>query len=326
MAKRSILLGLLLLIAPLAAEAQPAGRVWRIGYLGATTPTPANAHISGELGSGLRDLGYVEGRNLIMERRYADGRNERYGEFAAEFVRLNVDLIVALNTPAARAASQATSTIPIVTILVGDHVAAGLASSLARPGANVTGLSNQAPDIVTKHLQLVLELIPRRGPVLVFWNPTLTPHVVSLRALRAAVSSLPVEIRAVEVRSAQDLEVALSPATAKDVAAFLPFEDPATFLHRRRIIDFAARHRLPAIYLSKVWVDDGGLMSYGPSLVDQFRRAAAYVDRIFKGARPGELPIEQPTKFEFVLSLKTARALGLSIPPSLRAQADEVIE
>jgi putative ABC transport system substrate-binding protein len=263
----------------------------------------------------------------VIERRWSEGKAERFPDLAAELVRLNVELIVAPSTPSARAAKQVTSTTPIVTILVGDPVAAGLVSSLARPGGNVTGLTPQATDWAAKQLQLLKEVV--RGaaaPVGILWNPTNPAHPPGFRELERAAAALQVQIRSLEVRTAGDLDLAFSTVTRDRAGALMVFDDQVTFVNRRRIVDFAARTRLPAVYSFRFYVDEGGLMSYSPNLAELFRRSAAYIDKILRGAKPADLPVEQPTKFELLINMRTAKALGLTIPPAVLARADEIIE
>jgi putative ABC transport system substrate-binding protein len=243
-----------------------------------------------------------------------------------ELVRLNVELIVAPSTPAARAAKQVTSTTPIVTILAGDPVATGLVSSLARPGGNVTGLTAQHTDWSAKQLQLLKEVVPGAARVGIPWNPTNPAHPPGFREVERAAATFQVQIESLEVRTAGDLDLAFSTATRDRPAALIVFDDQVTFVNRRRIADFTARTRLPAIYSFRLYLDECGLMAYSPNLADLFRRSAAYIDKILKGAKPADLPVEQPTKFELVINLKVAKALGLTIPVSVLARADEIIE
>jgi putative ABC transport system substrate-binding protein len=325
---RRVFLGALaggLLVAPLAAQAQQAGKVYRIGFLGTTAPTPATLPLWEAFQEGLREGGYVEGQNLFIERRYSEGRAERFTDLASEFVRLQVDAIVVSSTPAAKAAKQATGTIPIVMVYVGDPVGSGLVASLARPGGNVTGLSSQAEQ-GGKQLQLLHEIAPGASRVAVIWDPSNPPHVRSFKDVEASGQTLRIEVRSHPVRTFDELEIALAAIERERATGFLPFDSQVAFVNRRRLVEFAARNRLPAVYGVRAYANEGGLMSYGPSLADLFRRASTYVAKILKGAKPGDLPVEQPTKFEFVINLKTAKALGLTIPPSLLQRADQVIE
>jgi putative ABC transport system substrate-binding protein len=310
---------------PLAAGAQRVGKVYRIGFLGTTLPTPLTLPLWEAFLEGLREGGYVEGQNLFIERRYSEGKAERFTDFASEFVRLPVDAIVVSSTPAAMAAKQATGTIPIVMVYVGDPVGSGLVASLARPGGNVTGLSSQAEQ-GGKAVQLLHEVAPGASRIAVMWDPSNPSHVRSFKDVEASAKTLRLEVRSYPVRTPDELESALAAIEREQATAFLPFDSQVAFVNRRRLVEFAARNRLPAVYLVRAYANEGGLMSYGPSLADLFRRASTYVAKIFKGAKPGDLPIEQPTKFEFVINLKTAKALGLTIPPTLLARADQVIE
>jgi putative ABC transport system substrate-binding protein len=268
----------------------------------------------------------VEGKNLVIERRYSEGKVERFPDLVAELLRLNVALIVAPTTPAARAAKQVTMTTPIVTVVAGDPAAVALVSSLARPGGNVTGLTAQATDWVGKQLQFLKEVLPRAARVGVLWNPMNPAHPPGFREVERAAAGLHVQIQSLEIRTADDLDLAFSTVTRDQPDALMVFDEPVTFVNRRRITDFAARTRLPAIYAFRWYVDEGGLMAYSPDLADLFRRSAAYIDKVLNGAKPADLPVEQPTKFELVINLKTAKALGLTIPPSLLQRADQVIE
>jgi len=314
-----------LIALPLGAEAQPAGKVSRVGFLG-TVANPQTTYVFSAFTTGLREHGYVEGQNLLIERRYSEGKTERFPDLVAELVRLKVDVIVAPGTGPALAAKQVTSTIPIVTVLVGDPVGAGLAASLARPGGNVTGMSSQASELEGKWLQLLKEVSPKLSSLAVLWDSTNSAHVTGFKRLETVARSLGVQVHAFDVPARDDLDRALAALDARRPDALIPFDGQVTFAHRRRIIDFAARNKLPAIYLWKIYVDDGGLMSYGPDLADLHRRAATYVARIVKGTRPGDLPIEQPTKFELAISVKTAKALRLTIPQSVLLRVDHIVE
>src|SRR5262249_6097627 len=314
------------LAAPLGAGAQQAAKVYRIGYLGITPPTPVTLPLWEAFQKGLREGGYVEGQNLFIERRYSEGKSERFTDFASELVRLRVDAIVVSSTPAAKAAKQATGTIPIVMVGVGDPVGSGLVASLARPGGNVTGLSGQQAEQGGKAVQLLHEVTPGASPVAVIWDPSNPPHVRSFKDVEASAHTLRIEVRSHPVRTPDELEIALAAIERERAPAFLPFDSPVAFANRRRVVEFAVRNRLPAVYATRAYAIDGGLMSYGPSLADLFRRASTYVAKILKGIKPGDLPVEQPTKFELVINLKTAKALGLTIPQSLLVRADEIIQ
>jgi putative ABC transport system substrate-binding protein len=275
---------------------------------------------------GLRELGYVEGRNLTIEYRWAAGKEERLPELAAELVRLKVDIIVASATPTIVAAKRATSTIPIVMAAVGDPVGSGLVASLARPGGNVTGLTLMSTELAGKRLQLVRELLPKatRVAVLAYRGPSGT--LLFLEQMRAAAQQTGVQLVVQEVSEAGELRGAFAAMQRERAQALIVQVSPLTREHRRQVEELAAQHRLPAMYEVRLFVESGGLMSYGPNLPEMFRRAALYVDKILKGAKPGDLPVEQPSKFELVINLKTAKALGLTIPESLRFRADEVIQ
>ena len=315
-----------LLAAPLAAEAQQAAKVARIGILGGSAaPTPLREAFL----QGLRDLGYVEGRTVVIEYRFDEEKLERLPALAAELVALKVDVIVTGSTPAALAAKQATRTLPIVFVAVGDPVGSGLVTSLARPGGNVTGLSNLAPELVGKCLELLKQAVPGVSRVAVLWQPGAVGERTEkdmLKEAEVAARALGVRLQFVEARGPEDFDRAFSDMTRARAGALTVLGSAMFFSERRRLVDLAAKNRLPAVYPWREFVDAGGLMAYGPDLADLFRRAATYVDKILKGAKPADLPVEQPTKFELVINLKTAKALGLTIPPSLLGRADQVIE
>ena len=317
-----------LVAAPLAAEAQQAVKIARIGFL---TPNMAASppHVREAFLQGLRDLGYVEGRNVVIEYRDAEGKSERFPALAAELVALKVDVIVAPGTPAALAAKQATRTLPIVFPIAGDPVTSGLVTSLARPGGNVTGLSILDPDLVGKCLEQLKQAVPGVSGVAVLWQPGGLGERTDkdmLKGAEVAARALGVRLQFVEARGPADFDRAFSEMTRARAGALTVL--PSTmFLHeRRRLVDLAARNRLPAVYPWREAVDAGGLMAYGANIADLFRRAATYVDKILKGAKPADLPVEQPTKFELVINMKTAKALGLTIPQSVLGRADQVIE
>jgi putative tryptophan/tyrosine transport system substrate-binding protein len=315
------------LLAPLAVQAQQAAKVPRIGWLGAD-PDPGR-HMREAFLQGLRDLGYVEGRNLVMEYRFAEGKLERYPALAAELVALKVDAIVAPITPAALAAKQATRTLPIVFITVGDPVTSGLVTSLARPGGNVTGSSLLAPELVGKGLEQLKQAVPGVSRVAVLWQPGVLGERTEkdmLQAAEVAARVLGVRLHFVEARGPEDFDRAFSDMTRARPGALTVLSTPMFVSERKRLVALAAKNRLPAMYPLREFVVAGGLMSYGPNDAEQFRRAATYVDKILKGAKPADLPVEQPTKFELVINRKTAKALGLTIPPSLLQRADEVIQ
>jgi putative ABC transport system substrate-binding protein len=317
-----------LLPAPFAAEAQQAAKVPRIGYLAANLA--ANRHLHEAFLQGLRDLGYVEGRNVVIEHRSAEGKLvERLPALAAELVALKVDVILAGGTPQALAAKQVTRTLPIVFAAHADPVGSGLVTSLARPGGNVTGLSLLAPELVGKRLEQLKQAVPGVNRVAVLWEPGAYVERTErdiLKETEVAARALGVRLQFVEARGPADFDRAFSDMTRARAGALTVLPSTMFIIERRRLVDLAAKNRLPAVYTSREYVDAGGLMAYGPSIADLFRRAATYVDRILKGAKAGDLPVEQPTKFELVINLKAAKALALTIPPSLLQRADEVIQ
>jgi putative ABC transport system substrate-binding protein len=313
-----------LFAAPLAAEAQPAGKVPRIGIL--TLASSASTPILQAFRVGLRELGYVESQNIALEFRFAHGKPETLASLAAELVRQDMDVIVADGGQAALAAKSATQRIPIVMGAVADPVKVGLVTSLARPGTNVTGLTLLSVELSSKRLQLLREAIPQASRVAVLWNPGNPAAKDYLEQTKGAARALGVELAPVEARSASDLDAALEAVAAARPSALISLADATLWNHRRRIVDFAARKRIPAMFPEREFADDGGLMAYGPNVPANFRRAAVYVDKILKGARPADLPVEEPTTFELVINLKTAKTLGLTIPPSLLQRADQVIE
>jgi putative ABC transport system substrate-binding protein len=316
-----------LLATPLAAEAQPAAKIARIGYLAGNLA--AAPRLEEALRHGLRDLGYVEGRNVVIEYRDAEGKPERLPALAAELVALKVDVIVAPNTPQALAAKQATRTLPIVFSFVADPVASGLVTSLARPGGNVTGLSSLTPELVGKRLELLTQAVPGVSRVAVLWQPGFQGERTEkdmLKGADVAARALGVRLQFVEAQGPADFDRAFSDMTRARAGALTLVGSTMFISERRRLVDLAARNRLPAVYARREYVDAGGLMSYGSNIADLFRRTATYVDKILKGAKPADLPVEQPTKFELVINLKTAKALGLTIPPALLGRADEVVQ
>jgi putative ABC transport system substrate-binding protein len=274
----------------------------------------------------LRELGYVEGQNLSIERRFSDGKPERLPGLAADLVHLKVDVIVAASGPAPLAAQSVTKTIPILMTNQVDPVGSGLVVSLARPGGNITGLSQLSAEIVGKQLALLKEVVPRVSRVAVLRNPTNKDPALLLKEVAVAARSLRIQPHTFEARGSEEFDGAFAAMTRERTGAGLVLGDPMFFLHRTRIADLAAKQRLAMMFVQREHAEAGGLMAYGASLSDMFRRAATYVDKILKGAKPGDLPVEQPTKFEFVINLKTAKALGLTIPPSLLGRADEVIQ
>jgi len=309
---------------PLAARAQPAGKRCTIGYLSAGSLVLVEA--TAAFTDALSELGWVEGKNVAFERRYAENRLDRLAEFAAELVHLNVDVIVAEGTLAPLAAKRATSTIPIVMTVAGDPLGSGLVESLARPGGNVTGMSLMAPDLGGKRLELLKERLPRLGRVAVLWNATNPYAALVYKQTQAAGRTLGIEVQSLEVRGPDDFKGAFEAAKQQHSDALITVEDPLTGANRKRIVHFAAVDRLPSLHGLREEVVAGGLISYGANFADLFRRAAGYVDKILKGVKPADLPVQQPTRFELVINLKTAKAFGLQVPPSLLTRADEVIE
>ena len=316
------------LAAPLAADAQKAARVPRVGILALNIG--ANPHLHEAFLQGIRDRGYVDGRNLVIEYRDAEGKFERLPTLAGELVALNVDVIVTMGgKPPAVAAKEATRTLPIVFASAPDPVANGLVTTLARPGGNVTGSSNLNPELVAKRLEQLKQAVPRVARVAIIWDPgSITERTAKdvQRAAGVAARALGVRLQFVPALGPADFDNAFHDMTTMHANGVVVFGSAMFFGHRRRLVNLVARNQLPAVYPQKEFVDDGGLMSYGPDLADLFRRTATYVDKILKGAKPADLPVEQPTQFELVINLKTAKALGLTIPPSLLARADQVIE
>ena len=325
----ALILALGVLAAPLSGAAQQADKIARIGYL-ALNLAAGDPRVREAFHQGLRDLGYVEGRNLLIEYRDAEGKTERFPALAAELVALKVDVIVtAGGTLGALAAKQATRTLPVVFTAVGDPVTEGLVTSLARPGGNVTGLSPVSQELVGKSLELLKQAVPGVSRVAFLLKPDAMPDRAKkdrLKAADVAARALGVRLQVVEARGPEDFDRAFSDMTRARAGALAVLATPAFDIERRRLVDLAAKNRLPTMYSYRGYVEAGGLMSYGPDLADLFRSAATYVDKILKGAKPGDLPVEQPTKFELVINLKTAKALGLTIPPAVLARADEVIQ
>jgi ABC-type uncharacterized transport system substrate-binding protein len=313
------------LAAPLAAWAQP--KVFRIGLLGSSSPTaPEASRIWEGFFQGLRELGYVEGQNILIEGRFYGDRTERLPALAVELVRLKVDVIVAQGPPAPEAAQRATSTIPIVMTVHQDPVGSGLVASLARPGSNVTGLSVLSTELVGKRLQLLKEAVPGLFRVAVLRDPTHPNATLQLREAEVAARSLKVQLQVLEARAPGDFAGAFAAMTNGRAGGLITLGGLMFFVERTRIVELAAQSRLPAVYGAKENAEAGGLMAYGPNLRESYRRAATYVDKILKGAKPAELPVERPTKFELVINMKTAKALGLTIPQSVLERADQVIE
>jgi putative ABC transport system substrate-binding protein len=309
---------------PLAVRAQQLGRLPTIGYLGAGTPTSERQRVPAFM-QRLHQLGWIEGRTIAIESRWAEGLNERATEIAAEFVRRKVDVIVVSGTPQVIALKRATSVIPIVSPTMGDPVGAGLVASLARPGGNVTGLSLLQPDIGGKRLEVLRETVAGLQRLAVIGNFSNPPIAEELREVQTAARRLGVEVAKFELRRTEDIGPAFDALKGRSDALYIA-NDQLILTNRTRINILALVARLPTIYNSREYVEEGGLVSYGPNFVDLFRRAADYVDKILRGASPGDLPVEQPTKFDLVINLITAKALGLDVPPTLLGTADEVIE
>ena len=320
-------LGSAMLAAPFTAWAQRQGKIPRVGFLDPALPRANTSPFLEDFRAGLRELGYDEGKNLHLEVRWGEGKLDRLPSLAAELVRLNVDVIVAVTSPSVLAAKQATRTIPIVMPLSSDPVEDGLVASLARPGGNITGLSMMSLELGAKRLQLLKEVLPHAvRPVAVMWNPDYAGMVARFRQTAGAAPAAGMGVRSVEVTNAVELESAFESMGRDRPDALVLLADPLTLGQRLRIVEFAAQARLPAIYEHSGFVDAGGLMSYGPNISELIRRAAIYMDRILKGAKPADLPIERPVKFELVINLRCAKALGITIPQSVLLQADRVIE
>ena len=308
--------------APLAVQAQQRGKIPLVGVLRPTSPTDP---LTEAFWQGLRDLGYVEGHNMRIEYRFSEGQHERLPALAAELVQLPVDVLVT-DGPGALAAKHATATIPIVFAVFADPVAEGLVASLARPGGNVTGLSTMAQDLAAKRLELLTEVVPGLRRMAILWNPGRPGYAIQIQEIRAASAQVGVHLELLEVRSPPEFDRAFLTMVEKGVGAVIMLDDAMFYNERTRIATLAVKSQMPAIYGHRGYVEAGGLLSYGPNLTERFRRAATYVVKILKGAKPGDLPVEQPTTFALVINLKTAKALGLTIPPLLLFRADEVLE
>src|SRR5262245_47420564 len=319
----SILVAVVLLALGVMAEAQQPKKVPRIGRLSAGFLGLSTVRDEA-LKQGLRDLGYIEGKNIFIETRYAEGKPDRYPTLVAELVRLNIDVLVTASGPA-QAAKQVSNTLPIVVVGTTDPLATGLVESLARPGGNITGLTSLAPDLGGKRLELLKETVPKLSRVAFLYNPADPSNVVELEQLRGPAAELGVTLRVVEARGPAEIEQAFSMIRER-VEGLSTASGAVNNNDQRRIVEMAAKNRLPAIYHLGEFVDSGGLMSYGPNLADMYRRAAYFVDRILKGTKPADLPVEQPTKFELVINLKAAKALGLTIPPVVLMRAERVIK
>jgi putative ABC transport system substrate-binding protein len=327
MDRRTLLTTLACLLATaVPVEAQQPANVFRIGILGTYPPTtPEFAHLWEAFVQGLRELGYIEGQNLVVERRFMEGKAERLTELAAELVRLNVHVIVAGGQPPPVAARRATSTIPIVMTNFSDPVGLGLVTNLARPGGNITGLALLTVELVTKQLQLLTQAVPKVSRVALLTNPSNPGAALQRRDAETAARTLGLQIQVLEAQRLDELAGAFEAMTSQRAGAILLPGDSVLYFYRKQIADLAIKNRLPALFAPREFAEAGGLMAYGANLADLYRRAATYVDRILKGANPGDLSIEQPTKFELVINVKTAKALGITIPQSLLQRADEVI-
>jgi len=315
-----------LFAAPLGAEAQTTGKVWRIGLLSSASPSAGVDRLQA-FKLGLRELGYVEGQNLAIEYRWAEGREERLPAFAADLVRLRVDLIVTQGTLATQEARKASTTMPVVFAVAGDPVSAGLVGSLTRPGGNVTGFAVMGSEMTAKRLELLREVVPGMTRVAALWNSANASSGSEFRETEVAARTLGLQLQSVEVTQAHRLDAAFATMIKERAGAVIVLSDSMLFGQRIRIADLAAQNRLPAIAWTREFAENGRLlMVYGPNVAEMHRRAASYVDRILRGARPADLPIEQPTKFELVINRKTAKALGLTIPQTVLLRADKVIE
>ena len=308
---------------PLAAAAQP--KIPRIGFMGNSTAA-LEANLLDAFREGLRELGYEEGRNIVIEYRWADGKYDRFPALVAELIAAKVDAIVTAGTPAALAVKKATTTVPLVMVAVGDPVGTGLVPSLARPGGNLTGLSSIAPDLEGKRLQLLREIVPALSHVAMFVNSLNPFHVSSMKQARAAAQAMGIKLQLHDIRKSEDLDDAFAAIRKERPDALLILADRVFLHNRERMMDFTREQRLPNVNAYKELVEVGGLMSYGPSYEDMHKRAAIYVDKILKGAKPADLPIEQPSKFTFIINLKAAKALGVTVPSQLLGLADQLIE
>ena len=313
------------LITPSASQAQYRGHVPRVGYLG-TSSASLEPELVKAFREGLRDHGYVEGQNIVIEYRWAEGDYQRFPDLVADLVKRKVDLILTAGTPGALAAKRATQTIPIVMAVTGDAVATGLVASLARPGGNLTGLTTMVPDLEGKRLEILREVLPKLATVVVLLNTSNPLTAIQWEQTRTSAKTLGIQLQPIEIQRPEDFKDAFARVARQRPDAITMVADRFQLAHRMQIVDFVAKTRLPAMYPYRDFVVAGGLMSYGPSYEDLFRRSATYVDKILRGAKPSDLPIEQPTKFELQVNLKTAKILGVSIPPSLLLRADHVFE
>jgi len=319
------LLATVLLGAVPFVDAQQPGKIPRIGYLGNSSPT-LEPDLLEAFRQGLRNLGYVDGQNIIIEYRWADGKYDRFPDLVADLVRLNVGVIIAAGTPGILATKQATKTIPIVMAVAGDAVGAGLVGSLARPGGNVTGLTSLAGELEGKRLELLKEIVPKLSRVAVLLNPANPFTALARKETQVSAEALHLKLEPVEVKAIEEFETAFARIARQRPGAVVMLADRFLLANRARIVDFAVERRLPVMYPYREFVDGGGFASYGANYPDMFRRAATYVDKILKGTKPADLPVEQPTKFELVINLKAAKQIGVTIPPNVLARADKVIK
>jgi putative ABC transport system substrate-binding protein len=314
----------MLLALPFPAQAQQPTKIPRIGFLSAGSASSQSFRVEA-FRQGLRELGYVEGKNIVIEYRYADGKLDRLPALVAELGRLKVDIIISGGPAVTRSAKEATVTIPIVMGFDNDPVGSGFVASLARPGGNITGLSTLAPEISGKQLELLKEVVPRLSRVAVLGKSTEPGYAQVLREMELAAGALGLRLQSLEVRDPMDISIAFREASKGRAGAILVLANPVLFSHRTQTVELAIKNRLPAIYYATEFVEDGGLMTYGVSVTDLFRRAATYVDKILKGRTPADLPVEQPMRFEFIISLPAAKKIGLTIPPNVLVRADKVI-
>jgi putative ABC transport system substrate-binding protein len=320
----SILVAAILVIFALVAEAQQPTKIPRIGYLATVSLSAIPARIKA-FRQGLRDLGYVEGKNISIEYRFAEGKPDRLPGLTAELVHLKVDIIVTAGSPATRAAKEATNTIPIVMTNEADPVGTGFIASLARPGGNITGLSTLAPELSGKRLEILKEVVPKASRVAVLGTSTAPGYAQVLKEIELAAGALKVKLQYLDVLDPKDIETAFRAAKKKGTDAILTLNSPILQSRRAQIAELAVKNRLPAIYYNSLYVEDGGLMYYGVNITDLDRRAATFVDKILKGRTPADLPVEQPMRFEFIINLKAAKQIGLTIPPNVLVRADKVI-
>ena len=321
----TLTLALGILLGPLAAQAQQTGKPYRIGFLGNSTAA-LEANLVGPFRAGLRDLGYVEGRNVLIEYRWTEGKYERFPALIGDLVALKVDVIVTAGTPATLAVKKATTSIPLVMVAVGDPVGTGIVPSLSRPGGNITGLTSISTEMDGKRLELLREVIPNVSHIAVLWNAASPLQVLAEKQTRAAAQVLRMNVLSLGVRTIEEIEGAFAAIVRERPGALLVLADRLFLHHRARIMDFAARHRLPGVHAYRELVEAGGLMSFGPNYAEMHRRAAYFVDRILKGAKSADLPVERPATFELVINLKAAKALKLTIPQAVLLRADDVIQ